>query len=151
MSISSQQPTLSTISLDDLQDIDLSSLTTTSSAYSADTITLTSGGSAYTYTSYDSSMNSGISTISISGGGSGFSVGNAGASFSTANISSINSINISSLDHILNPTEWTNGFPDWDRVQKMCDTYPGLKIAFEKFKTTYKLVKDDYDNPDTKK
>ena len=33
--------------------------------------------------------------------------------------------------------EFDNRFPDWDRIQKMCDEYPGLKIAFEKFKTTY--------------
>jgi len=33
----------------------------------------------------------------------------------------------------------------------MCDEYPGLKIAFEKFKTTYKLVKDDYDTPKDKR
>jgi hypothetical protein len=30
----------------------------------------------------------------------------------------------------------------------MCDEYPGLKIAYEKFVTTYKLVKDHYDTPE---
>ena len=48
-------------------------------------------------------------------------------------------------------TEWVNGFPEWERIQNMCDEYPGLKIAFEKFKTTYKLVKDDYDTPKDKR
>jgi hypothetical protein len=33
----------------------------------------------------------------------------------------------------------------------MCEQYPGLKIAFEKFKTTYYLVKDDYDTPEDKR
>jgi len=47
--------------------------------------------------------------------------------------------------------EWANCFPDWDRIQKMCEEYPGLKIAFEKFKTTYNLVKDDYDTPKDKR
>ena len=47
--------------------------------------------------------------------------------------------------------EWTNSFPDWDRIQKMCEEYPGLRIAFEKFKTTYNLVKDDYDTPKDKR
>lgn len=47
--------------------------------------------------------------------------------------------------------EWVNGFPDWDRVENMCKEFPGLQIAFEKFKTTYKLVKDEYDNPTSKR
>jgi hypothetical protein len=46
--------------------------------------------------------------------------------------------------------EFKDGFPAWDRIQKMCKTYPGLEIAFEKFKTTYYLVKDDYDHPKEK-
>lgn len=51
----------------------------------------------------------------------------------------------------LNQEEFVNTFPDFERVKKMCETYPGLKIAYEKFATTYRLVKDDYDNPNTKK
>lgn len=47
--------------------------------------------------------------------------------------------------------EWVDGFPDWDRIQSMCKEYPGLQIAFDKFKTTYKLVKDDYDTPKDKR
>jgi hypothetical protein len=47
--------------------------------------------------------------------------------------------------------EWIDSFPAWDRIQNMCEEYPGLKIAFEKFKTTYKLVKDDYDTPKDKR
>jgi hypothetical protein len=43
--------------------------------------------------------------------------------------------------------EWVDGFPEWEKIQLMCNEYPGLKIAFEKFKTTYKLVRDDYDTP----
>jgi len=44
--------------------------------------------------------------------------------------------------------EFVNCMPDFNRIQKMCEEYPGLKIAFEKFKTTYKLVKDHYDTPE---
>jgi hypothetical protein len=44
--------------------------------------------------------------------------------------------------------EFVDVFPDFNRVQKMCKEYPGLAIAFEKFKTTYKLVKDHYDTPE---
>jgi hypothetical protein len=47
--------------------------------------------------------------------------------------------------------EFVNCFPDWGRMQKMCEEYPGLKIAFEKFKTTYYLVKDHYDTPEDKR
>lgn len=36
-------------------------------------------------------------------------------------------------------------FPDYDRVQKMCKDYPGLEIAYRKFKEVYKMVKEDYD------
>jgi hypothetical protein len=49
------------------------------------------------------------------------------------------------------PEEWVNTFPEWDRVEKMCQEYPGLRIAFDKFKTVYKLVKDDYDTPKDKR
>ena len=46
------------------------------------------------------------------------------------------------------PEEWEGCFPDWTRVQYMCEQYPALQIAFERFKTTYKLVKDHYDTPE---
>jgi hypothetical protein len=49
------------------------------------------------------------------------------------------------------PVDFVNAFPDWDKVQKMCEEYPGLKIAFEKFQTTYKLVVDHYDTPEDKR
>jgi len=47
--------------------------------------------------------------------------------------------------------EWQNRFPEWSRVQDMCVKYPGLKIAFDNFKTFYEMCKDDYDNPTPKK
>jgi len=47
--------------------------------------------------------------------------------------------------------EWQHRFPDWSRVQDMCVKYPGLKIAFDNFKTFYEMCKDDYDNPTPKK
>ena len=46
------------------------------------------------------------------------------------------------------PIEFVDTLPDISRIQKMCEQYPGLKIAFEKFKTTYQLVKDHYDTPE---
>lgn len=47
--------------------------------------------------------------------------------------------------------DWIDGFPNWSRVQDMCEKYPGLKIAFDNFKVFYEMVKDDYDNPTPKK
>ena len=47
--------------------------------------------------------------------------------------------------------EWVDRFPDFDRIQKMCKEYPSLKIAFDKLRTTYNLVKDDFDTPADKR
>jgi hypothetical protein len=101
-------------------------------AGSLDTITISNGGN-YTSSAYMSGMgvtsiggltsSGNISSINISGG--------AGTGFSwTA------------------PEEFVNCLPDFDRIKKMCEEYPGLKIAYEKFVTTYKLVKDHYDTPE---
>ena len=73
-------------------------------------------------------------------------------SIATSIPSQISSLNIdTSTFKIHLPEEWVNQFPDFDRVQKMCKEYPGLAIAFDKFKTTYKLVRDDYDTPKDKR
>lgn len=90
----------------------------------SDTITIGSG-SSYTYTTGPISSQT-VSTISITDLSNDFEItwGNK---------------------------EWVDCFPEWSRIQKMCEEYPGLKIAFEKFKTTYDLVKDDYDTPKDKR
>lgn len=62
----------------------------------------------------------------------------------------IDSIDTSSFVFNL-PKEWVDTFPEWARVQDMCEQYPGLKIAFDNFKVFYEMVKDDYDNPTPKK
>lgn len=117
MTISSVQP-LSSITLNDLD-----------SAY-LDTITLSS---PLTYTSGTSSFY----TVGTSA---------AGATVSPT-YTTISNISNSVSWGFKMPEEWVNCFPEWGRIEKMCETYPGLKIAFEKFKTTYDLVKDDYDTP----
>lgn len=71
-----------------------------------------------------------IGTITVGGAGTGYSIGNmTSATFNWEN------------------EEFVDCLPDFNRVQAMCEQYPGLKIAYEKFVTTYKLVKDDYDSP----
>lgn len=154
MTTSSAQPNCS-ITSSDIQVIDLS-----------DTITLDSltiGATGSNSSSYYYS-NTGSSTITLTGGGAGgttFTTLNSGAgstiTFTGAGGASGGFIaqDISTIDPSAftwkNPEEFVDCFPNFNRIQQMCETYPGLKIAYEKFVTTYRLVKDDYDNPNTKK
>jgi hypothetical protein len=101
----------------------------------SDTITLSNTGSNYFY-------NTGAG-IGGAGGAGSFTIANGGAMTGT--------IAIDPSTFNWKDEEWVNAFPQWARIQEMCEQYPGLKIAFEKFKTTYKLVKDDYDHPKDKK
>jgi hypothetical protein len=103
-----------------------------------------------------SAASGGLSNISITSGGSSYSIGVAGtystsiggAGATVGGITNIGNINSYSNYTINLPEEWVNCFPDFARIEKMCKEYPGLAIAFEKFKTTYKLVKDHYDTPE---
>jgi hypothetical protein len=67
-----------------------------------------------------------------------------GTSYGSFNTSNIETIDIGGL------TSWTisefeGRFPDYNRVMEMCKEYPGLEIAYKKFKEVYKMVKEDYD------
>ena len=96
-----------------------------------DTITISNGGSSSYYIGGSSG-----GTITFTGAGTGgYSIGGAGT------ISSISATQF----NWKTPEEFVDAFPDFDRIKTMCDQYPGFKIAFEKFKTTYYLIKDDYD------
>lgn len=134
MTISSAQPTYSVTSSDtlDFSSLDTITITNGGSGYSSDTITI-SGGSCNTFT--------------VTGAGSS---GSSGYHYTTGAGISITNISVP-IEEFKIPEEWINCFPEWDRIEKMCELYPGLKIAFEKFKTTYKLVKDDYDTPPEKR
>ena len=70
-----------------------------------------------------------------------------GSGLTSASIASLNTINTSQFN-IQFPEEWVDTFPEWGRIKDMCEQYPGLKIAFDKFKTTYLLVKNHYDTPE---
>lgn len=132
MTTSSAQDIYSITLTDDqisaLTTVDLSTLTTTSIS-SINTYSYTNGSSSYY-----------INTAA----------GTNGTYSTTSGTISMPTISINDLSVFTND-EWVNSFPSWGRIQKMCDEYPGLKIAFEKFKTTYNLVKDDYDAPPNKK
>ena len=111
----------------------------------SDTITLTSSYDN-TATGYSAmTISTGANNVVIGGGSSyTYSTGSAGT------ISGITAQDISTFNWNLNE-EFVNCLPDLNRVKKMCEEYPGLKIAYEKFVTTYKLVKDDYDSPPEKR
>ena len=133
MTISSQPTSCSTTSSDtititSLDSIDFNSITTISSV-------------DYPSTSTYSYHNNNYGTITV-----------GGTPIPTLTTSQINSISIDTSSFKINiPEEWVNCLPDFDRIEKMCEEYPGLKIAYEKFKTTYKLVADHYDTPKDKR
>ena len=130
-----------------------------------DPITISGLSDTITLTAYDSST-SGITGYNPNTGYSGYSggtvtinTGAVGSSYGTISPLTTSQLNVINVGAGLNgtdystftfntPEDWVNQFPDWNRVQKMCEEYPGLKIVFEKFKTTYKLVKDHYDTPE---
>jgi hypothetical protein len=125
-------------------------LTTSSDTISVSTLpvgNVTIGG---TGSSYYSNSSAGTITFNVSNSGSGYTLGNgitlSGLSNTTISPITIDQINSYSGFNV--PEEWEGRFPDWGRIQLMCEEYPGLKIAYEKFKTTYKLVKDHYDTPE---
>ena len=100
-----------------------------------DTITLTSNAYSTMASSNIITLDGNATSYTISGSGGGamggtYTIGNVSAStFSWKN------------------QEFVDCMPDYNRIEKMCKEYPGLAVAFEKFKTVYKLVKDHYDTP----
>jgi hypothetical protein len=133
MTISSVQSDYLT-TLGDTITLDTSTLANISAASgSLDTVTISNTASNYYYNTGAGVGGVGIGTITINSGGTGstFISGGAGNGFT-----------------FQMPVEFVDSFPDFSRVQKMCEQYPGLKIAYEKFVTTYKLVKDHYDTPE---
>jgi hypothetical protein len=128
MTISSAQLDYS-ITSSDTYTIDVSSLTSSS----VDTITLSGP-----YTN-----GTGYSGLAIGGAGNVYTISGAGS----GGLTGITAQDISTFNWNLNE-EFVHCLPDLNRVKKMCEEYPSLKIAYEKFVTTYKLVRDDYDTPE---
>jgi hypothetical protein len=96
----------------------------------------------------------GLSNITISTGMSGAGTYAIGSGLGTTVGGTINvsggagSTYYNSTSQFSFGDDWVHKFPEFDRIQRMCKEYPGLKIAYEKFKTTYHLVKDHYDTPE---
>ena len=119
-----------------------SNLTSTTGLYSTvDTtvsnITLTAGGIGY---------GTGTSTITIGGN---TSVGSSSYILNNGAVSG--NIGAGSGYQWAVSEEFVDCLPNLSRINEMCKQSPGLEIAFEKFKTVYKLVKDDYDTPEDKR
>jgi hypothetical protein len=77
-----------------------------------------------------------------------------GTSYGTLNTSNIETIDIGSFTNSSSywvKEDFDGRFPDYERVQKMCKDYPGLEIAYRKFKEVYKMVKEDYDGKEREK
>jgi len=106
-----------------------------------DTITLTCNA-------YDTMASSNI--ITVNGSTSSYTISGSGsAGTAMGGTYTIGDINASTFSW--KNEEFVDCMPDINRIEKMCKEYPGLAIAFDKFKTTYNIVKDDYDNPKDKK
>ena len=125
MNNSSQDQNYIVISDNSIEDIsiDLSSVNT------VDTSTWSTISSPSSITSIDTSAwtNQGIDTITLTSG--------------TLGEESFTFTNNWSLPNI----EFEDCMPDAKRVNAMCKLYPGLEIAYKKFKEVYKMVKEDYD------
>lgn len=100
-------------------------------------VTITNSYNSYNYS------NISISSGAVGAGAYTVSIPSSSDTITLTGIDSYSAFNI--------PVEWIDTFPQWSRVQDMCEKYPGLKIAFENFKVIYEMVKDDYDNPVPKK
>ena len=101
-----------------------------------DTITLTSNA-------YDTMASSNI--ITLDGNATSYTISSNG----NVGIGTISGLSASTFSW--KNQEFVDCMPDINRIETMCKEYPGLAIAFDKFKTTYNLVKDDYDHPKDKK
>ncbi len=68
-------------------------------------------------------------------------------SYTIGNIETVDLTGIDSFTTFTNfyKDEFDGRFPDYERVQEMCKEYPGLEIAYRKFKEVYKMVKEDFD------
>jgi hypothetical protein len=68
-------------------------------------------------------------------------------SYTIGNIETVDLSGIDSFTTFSNfyKDEFDGRFPDYERVQEMCKEYPGLEIAYRKFKEVYKMVKEDFD------
>ena len=51
-----------------------------------------------------------------------------------------------SFEDYKTPVIFKDKMPEMEKINEMCDMYPTLDIAFQKFKNIYNIVIDDFDN-----
>lgn len=122
MSTSSQEP-IYTITLDNTSEINIDD-TITFSTWNNDSIPALTSNDIITLTGTDTTYNyitNGNGTIDLNG---------------IESFTSFTGFYKEEFDGI---------FPDYEKVMDMCKEYPGLEIAYRKFKEVYKMVKEDYD------
>jgi hypothetical protein len=98
-----------------------------------------------TTTSIPALTSSDIITLTSSG------ITNNSYSIGSLSIGNIETIDVSGLVGSWSISEFDGRFPDYTRVMDMCKQYPGLEIAYRKFKEVYKMVKEDYDGKEREK
>lgn len=68
-----------------------------------------------------------------------------GSSWNTTSSLTADTIDLDNLTITLNdPVEFEDHMPDVAKVEDMCNEYPALKQAYERFKTIYALVHQDW-------
>ena len=80
------------------------------------------------------------STVSVPYGFGASSVTTTGIDFEADAMKGIN------FEDYKLPILFEDIMPEMHRVKEMCELYPTLDIAFQKFKNIYNIVVDDYDN-----
>ena len=80
------------------------------------------------------------STVSVPYGFGASSITTTGINFEADAMKGIN------FEDYKLPIIFEDIMPEMHRIKEMCEMYPSLDIAFQKFKNVYNIVIDDYDN-----
>jgi hypothetical protein len=94
----------------------------------------------FSYTANTGSNTVAASTISVPYGFGASSVNTTGIDFEVDAMKGVN------FEDYKLPVVFEDIMPEMHRVKEMCELYPTLDIAFQKFKNIYNIVIDDYDN-----
>jgi|TARA_B100000941_G_scaffold34264_1_gene20482 hypothetical protein len=92
--------------------------------------TVTPGDFTYTYDSITSASASDTITI-----------GSGDYSFAGNDIT----YTVEGIDDCIPSKDFVTHIPSLEKIEKMCEQYPGLKKAYEHFVFAYKLTQQDYD------
>jgi hypothetical protein len=94
----------------------------------------------FNYTANTGSNTVTASTVAVPYGFGASSVTTTGIDFEADAMKGVN------FEDYKLPILFEDIMPEMHRVKEMCELYPTLDIAFQKFKNIYNIVVDDYDN-----